>query len=80
LLAGLNTWLYVKKNVDPFEVFLPPIPCNQRSVTPLVVFQLKSTFTGVLKKVEVRLGEDKLPPQDQVEVRKMETAAAQARH
>jgi arylsulfatase A-like enzyme len=43
-------------------------------------YQSPFPFTGVLNKVEVTLGEDKLTPQDQAAVRSMEAAAAQARH
>ena len=43
-------------------------------------YQSPFPFTGVLKKVEIALGEDKLTPPEQESVRKMEVAAAQARH
>ena len=43
-------------------------------------YQSPFPFTGVLKKVEITLGEDKLTAREQGAVRKMEAAAAQARH
>ena len=43
-------------------------------------YQSPFPYKGVLKKVEVSLGEDKLSPKERETVRKMEVAAAQARH
>ncbi|HEY6477535.1 MAG TPA: arylsulfatase, partial [Polyangia bacterium] len=37
-------------------------------------------FTGVMKKVEISLGQQDLTPAEHGEIRKAETAAAQARH
>jgi arylsulfatase len=43
-------------------------------------YQSPFPFTGILKKVEIKLEEEKLTPEEQIEVRQKRAAAEQARH